>query len=62
MNSIKLQRVELYQVVLQPAAPLAAAHGTIGERPIILVRAWDADGNHGRGECIAQPRPATANM
>ena len=47
----------MYQLVLRPAAPLAAAHGTIGERPIILVRIWDGDGNHGWGECIAQPTP-----
>ena len=57
MNEIRIRRAEMYQLVLRPAAPLAAAHGTIGERPIILVRIWDGDGNHGWGECIAQPTP-----
>jgi len=57
MNSIKLKRVEMYKVALQPVSTLVAAHGTIGERPIVIVRVWDADGNHGWGECVAQPKP-----
>lgn len=56
MNNIRIQRVELYQVALVPAAPLVAAHGTIDQRPIILVKIWDTDGAHGWGECIAQPK------
>ncbi|NND02444.1 MAG: o-succinylbenzoate synthase [Acidimicrobiia bacterium] len=56
MNNIKLKRVEMYKVALQPVAPLAAAHGTIAERPIIIVRVWDADANYGWGECIAQAK------
>ncbi len=57
MNNIKLKRVEMYKVALQPVGPFVAAHGTIGERPIVIVRVWDADGNYGWGECIAQSKP-----
>ena len=57
MNSIRIQRVEMYQVALRPAGPLVAAHGTISERPIIIVRVWDADANYGWGECVAQEKP-----
>lgn len=57
MNTIKLKRVEMMQVVLEPARTLKTVHGSIGKRPIILVRLWDVDGNFGWGECIAQPKP-----
>lgn len=56
MNSIRLKRIEMFEVALEPAAPLVAAHGTIGERTIILVRVWDSEGVPGWGESIAQQK------
>lgn len=57
MNHILIQRIEMLQVAMSPRAPHTAAHGTIDERPVILVRIWDAAGAYGWGECVAFPTP-----
>jgi len=57
MNHIRAQRIELLQIAMSPREPLAAAHGTIDERPVILLRIWDTDGAYGWGECVAFPTP-----
>ncbi|HSL57043.1 MAG TPA: o-succinylbenzoate synthase [Acidimicrobiales bacterium] len=50
-------RVELRRVALATPAPFASAHGTEHERRSILVRAVDAEGVEGWGECPALARP-----
>jgi O-succinylbenzoate synthase len=55
MNQITLQRIEIRQVAMTPRRPMAAAHGTIAQRPVIIARVWDEDGVHGWGECVAFP-------
>ena len=57
MNQITLQRIEIRQVAMTPRRPLTAAHGTIDQRPVIIVRVWDEDGAYGWGECVAFPTP-----
>ncbi len=55
MNHVRIKRIEMLQVAMSSRRPLVAAHGTIEERPVILVRIWDADGVYGWGECVAFP-------
>ncbi len=55
MSPIKLHRIELRQVAMEPVATLEAAHGSIGERNVILVRVWSREGAFGWGECVAFP-------
>jgi O-succinylbenzoate synthase len=57
MNHIRIQRLEMVQVAMVPREPHVAAHGTIAERPVILLRLWDDDGAYGWGECVAFPTP-----
>lgn len=57
MNHIRIQRLEMVQVAMRLREPLVAAHGTIDERPVILMRIWDGDGTYGWGECVAFPTP-----
>ena len=54
-DQITITRIELFQVAMVPAAVHAAAHGTIGQRNVILARVWDSDGASGWGECVAFP-------
>ncbi|MCP3973247.1 MAG: o-succinylbenzoate synthase [bacterium] len=57
MNDVLIQRIELLQVAMSPPRPHVAAHGTVGERTVVLARIWDTDGAHGWGECVAFPEP-----
>jgi O-succinylbenzoate synthase len=60
-NQITLRRIEIRQVAMTPRRALAAAHGTVGERKIIVARVWDDNGVHGWGECVAFPNPGYLN-
>jgi O-succinylbenzoate synthase len=57
MNHIVIKRIEMLQVAMSPREPHTAAHGTVDERPVILVRIWDTEGAYGWGECVAFPTP-----
>jgi o-succinylbenzoate synthase len=53
---VRIDSVELRVVDLPLVAPFAAAHGTVRERPVLLVRVMTPDGD-GWGECAALPEP-----
>lgn len=53
----ELAAVELRWVRLPLRQPHRAAHGTEAVREVVLVRAFDADGAEGWGECSALSRP-----
>jgi o-succinylbenzoate synthase len=53
---VRIESVELRVVDLPLVAPFVAAHGTVRERPVLLVRVVGPDGD-GWGECAALPEP-----
>jgi len=61
MDDVTIKRAELLQVAMSPLEPMVAAHGVIAERPVILLRVWDADAAFGWAECVAFPKPGYVN-
>lgn len=53
---MRIEAVELRVVALPLVAPFVAAHGTVTERTLVLVRVVGPDGE-GWGECAALPEP-----
>lgn len=51
MKPIRLARVEAYSFRVPLAAPITVSFGKFRDRPFVLVRAVDADGTEGWGEC-----------
>ncbi len=57
MNKLKIVKAEIFKVEIPIIHPFKTSFGTITNRPMLIIKIFDIDGNIGYGECSALEKP-----